>query len=342
MDIDRTLTFRWIYKQTSESSKPSIVPTFTIIFDNYLATFNSGTADGSVERSTLSINICMLVPKKSVSYLNDVVSRNLCLLDLSFSKDDGRASYSLRGPDTDVLSAEPAPQYFLAFYRELSNQIDAIAKRILGTAYWRFGEFTSPIDFELESAQWESSGGWKKMPFRLQNTLVLKHNMRSQFDHAIGHIVRAAEEKYDEPVYREMLRESRTDERKDSSFAIAVAALEVCVKQTVAALEPENEWLLSNAPSPDILKICKEYLPQLLARKNIKHPGLSEKMLNEMKKAIGIRNTIVHRGGCSLERSRRHEFLTNITEMIYVLESLQGIDWTIHLLSDSTYQAHIE
>jgi hypothetical protein len=68
-----------------------------------------------------------------------------------------------------------------------------------------------------------------------------------------------------EPFAYELLREAWAlrDSSPRSSVLIAIAALEVGVKQYIADRVKPAKWLVNNLPAPDVIRILQKYLPSL-------------------------------------------------------------------------------
>jgi HEPN domain-containing protein len=75
-----------------------------------------------------------------------------------------------------------------------------------------------------------------------------------------------------EPLAHALFREAqRASAQREyaSALVMAIAALEIGVKQLIGALAPAAEWFALNAPSPPMIKILKNYLPTIPAHESI-------------------------------------------------------------------------
>ena len=85
-------------------------------------------------------------------------------------------------------------------------------------------------------------------------------------------IVRMVESGDQEPVAHQLLREAweLRSSNPRSALAIGIAAAEIGVKDLIASLVPNAQWLVMEMPSPPVVKILREYLPMLPVRGRFK------------------------------------------------------------------------
>jgi hypothetical protein len=77
--------------------------------------------------------------------------------------------------------------------------------------------------------------------------------------------VRLFREGIDEPFPYELMREAWAQRSANprSALITAITALEIAVKQFIARRVPPADWLVENVPTPDVIKLIREYLPAL-------------------------------------------------------------------------------
>jgi hypothetical protein len=102
----------------------------------------------------------------------------------------------------------------------------------------------------------------------------------------------------DEPLGHELLREADENRRNNprSSLILGVAAAEVGFKQFASKSLPDTAWLLE-LPSPPLVEMLQKFpWEQLKLRINGKIPAVPDSIINELKKGVNLRNTIIHSG----------------------------------------------
>jgi hypothetical protein len=135
----------------------------------------------------------------------------------------------------------------------------------------------------------------------------------------------------DELLGHELLREAAVN-RKDnlrSSLILAVVAAEVGFKQFASKALPDADWILDKLPSPPLETMLKAFpWPRLGVQINGKVPSIPDSIQSELKKAILLRNQIVHTGGpVTLKVETVDSVLTSVRDLLYFLDALQGQTW---------------
>jgi hypothetical protein len=101
-----------------------------------------------------------------------------------------------------------------------------------------------------------------------------------------------------EPLGHELFHEAwelRNDNPR-SSLVIGLAAAETGFKQFSSNLIPEASWLIQNVPSPPLVKMLQNFLPQIPTKNKIYGKTLSppQDFLDILTKGNNLRNDIVH------------------------------------------------
>jgi hypothetical protein len=142
-----------------------------------------------------------------------------------------------------------------------------------------------------------------------------------------------------EPLGHELLREADVNRESNprSSLVLAVAAAEVGFKQFVSRAFPDVAWLME-LPSPP-LTVMLNQLPweQLKLRINDKVPAVPEPIIDELKKAVTLRNKIVHSGVANLSSETLDSILNTVSDFLYFLDALHGSGqlWALNLVNQS-------
>ena len=140
-----------------------------------------------------------------------------------------------------------------------------------------------------------------------------------------------------EPLGHELLREANVnrDSNPRSSLILGVAAAEVGFKQFASKSLPDTAWILE-LPSPPLIEMLNKFpWCQLNLRINDKVPAVPELIIDELKKAVNLRNKIVHSGIASLSFETLKSALDSVKDLLYFLDMLSGTgqSWPGNLIS---------
>jgi hypothetical protein len=116
-----------------------------------------------------------------------------------------------------------------------------------------------------------------------------------------------------------------------------VAAAEVGFKQFAAKAFPDTDWILENLPSPPLNRMLEIFPWRKLGLViNNRVPSVPASVEDELKKAVTLRNQIVHAGGVKLEGETVDSVLTSVRDLLYFLDALRGQHWaTKHMSPDA-------
>jgi hypothetical protein len=129
-----------------------------------------------------------------------------------------------------------------------------------------------------------------------------------------------------EPLGHELLREADVNSESNprSSLILAVAAAEVGFKHFASKALPDTAWLLE-LPSPPLIDMINRFpWSQLKVRINDKTPAVPEMIVDEMKKAVGLRNKIIHLGFANISPETLDSVLRTVSDFLYFLDSVHS------------------
>jgi hypothetical protein len=118
--------------------------------------------------------------------------------------------------------------------------------------------------------------------------------------------------------------------------------LEAGIKELIADLVPQAEWLARNAPTPPIYDILKNYLPTLPVRGKIngRVPAPPERILGTIRNWVLRRNILVHGSKrLNIDPDNLAELLIAVRDVLWLCDYYRGSEWTIDYLSSETREA---
>ena len=140
-----------------------------------------------------------------------------------------------------------------------------------------------------------------------------------------------------EPLGHELFHEAEELARANprSAIVIAVAAAEVGFKRFVAELVPECQWLLRNVASPPLEQMLTEFLPTIPVRNQFgdQPPSIPSGITAELKKAVKIRNDLVHGRSTTVDAESVLSILPHLRDFLYLLDFYSGTAWAKKNLS---------
>jgi hypothetical protein len=139
-----------------------------------------------------------------------------------------------------------------------------------------------------------------------------------------------------EPLGHVLLREAAAlaTESPRSSMLIMATALETAVKIHITQIVPNTGWLMEKMPSPPIHKVLRDYIPEIhQANGNeIEYWGKIKPFINKVEQLFNVRNIVAHTGKIpnkigKVKVASIREYLELVSDMLYLLDVLDGHDW---------------
>jgi hypothetical protein len=169
-------------------------------------------------------------------------------------------------------------------------------------------------------------------------------------------LLRLHEDDVEEPFAYELIREAwaQREANPRSALITSITALEIAVKQFIARRVPGADWLVENVPTPDVIKLLREYLPTLDPPPGAR-PGagrfeeLPEELRRLLLKRRNQRNDIIHKPAAyeSAERpdlvqitpERAESAVLAVREVLYRLDLADGYAWAVAHVGSGTRPA---
>jgi hypothetical protein len=153
-------------------------------------------------------------------------------------------------------------------------------------------------------------------------------------------IVRLVETGKQEPIAHQLFREAWELRRLNpaSAVAIGMAAAEIGAKDLIASLVPNSHWLVTEMPSPSIVKILREYLPILPVRVRFKDKTLKPlaQLITLIRKGIEYRNDLVHAGVALPDWLEVEHILRAVNDVLWICKLYAGEEWAGSYVSGDT------
>jgi hypothetical protein len=144
----------------------------------------------------------------------------------------------------------------------------------------------------------------------------------------------------DEPLAHELLREAMANRKTNprSSLVMAVAGAKVGFKRFVARALPQSSWLLE-LPAPPLVDMLNAFpWSELNATINDNQVSVPGSIKDEVKKAVLLRNKLVHDGAVELKKETLASVLSSVHDLLYFLDALSRESWALQF--SGAAQAH--
>jgi hypothetical protein len=218
-------------------------------------------------------------------------------------------------------------------FRETFSELGAVSRKTALLLRWRRGLDVPLIGLEYVANEFSiDHERWVLAPTELTiriGTASVGIPLNDQLSAQLAEVV--ADER-PVPTAHELLFEAQelAWSYGRSALVISLAALEVGIKDLVATLVPGSSWLVNNLPSPPVERIIRDYLPQLPVRAHL--PGTSaitpsRELTDELRKAVLLRNDLVHIGRDRIDPAWLDEWLKLCESLLYAFECFGGRSW---------------
>lgn len=219
-----------------------------------------------------------------------------------------------------------------SFCEMVDKELFGASVRVFGLLRWRYANPGSFRRFVDDGTEWSRDAAvWYRLPARVVPRGRVSRGLILTSD-SEGEVSRLAASGYSEPLAHELLREAHAASRDPRTALISgVAALEIGVKACVAALLPLSQWLVENIPSPPVERLLNEYLPTLPAKNMINDKVLPPPATHMaiIKKAVAMRNKVVHSGKAEVTWENSNEALRVIADVLWLLDYYAGHAWAL-------------
>ena len=266
-----------------------------------------------------------------------------------FAKDDGIAIATCQRQIATRHHDEAVASGKLSIKKEAVNRVNkemySLILHTLRLARWRADSPNSPPDpiRSFVGFSWSLDGiDWKGVADNV--SLAIEFSLIPQWTNETAEFVQAeALTDLDEPLGHELLREASVNRKANprSSLVLAVAAAEVGFKQFAARTMPDASWVLE-LPAPPLIDMLAAFpWSKLKARVNGKIVTVPDPIKSELKKAIMLRNKVVHAGTMEVKKDTLDSVLKSVHDLLYFLDALSGQGWALKHMSPQALQQFV-
>jgi hypothetical protein len=236
-------------------------------------------------------------------------------------------------PPLDVL-----PQHLEELFTEVHAQHSRAARRTLHLLRWRHGLDVPTQPFAQIAADWSlDQKTWRMMPAHGKGRVQISSvSLGLRAAERMSEVQRLLDDRLEMPIGHELLLEAEEHAFASvrSSLVLSLAALEVGFKGLVSKLVPDAAWLVAEVPSPPLDKMLRDYLPLLpkVLELNVGAANtLTTTALAEVRKAMGLRNDLVHTGIAKIDGRWLDSWLQLCGDLLYLFDFYQGHRWALRV-----------
>ena len=214
------------------------------------------------------------------------------------------------------------------FVTSVDTKLRAAARQVIGVIRWRGGLLGLSNPFASKGFEWSDDGAvWHSMPYT--GFIRVLESWRLEFTQQAVDEMQILVSETSEPLAHELFREAWGQQWNNprSSFLLAMVALEVGIKEYIAACVPEATWLAQNAPSPPVVNLLRDYIPQLTPAAGTP-VQVESGLLEEIKKAVPVRNQLAH-VGAQVPANRLGKTLRAVRNILLALDGALGHTWAV-------------
>lgn len=216
--------------------------------------------------------------------------------------------------------------------RELSQSLEELVKCVRWTQDSSGGH--QPTGFV--SFCWSKDGDdWHAVPHDMGVKVSRLKNIRlSPSDLSLALDLHGRKEF--EPLGHELVREANQLVRGSprSALLIAFTALEAGLKSTYIHFVPDAKRLVEEMPSPSVMKLMDDILPQIFKTKAVPQNffPVTKEEKSTVQKWVSMRNRTAHGASQKIKISELEEFVKFVSVILYRLDYCMGHTWVASLI----------
>lgn len=247
----------------------------------------------------------------------------------------------------DFENQPKVPQAVIDRASLAARRISDFTRRVAKLMRWRMGleGHHSPVK-NSKGLHWSTDRqNWRFMSWMIRMDVSIIKPPIPPNDGMIKSFSELLSQGESEPLAHELLREAKNNKSRNprSSLMIGIAAAEIGVKNFIAKLIPDAEWLAMNVPSPPLVQILENYVPKLPVKKRFGEgsglgPFIPTHIREVFKKGVTVRNKLTH-AGADFSTETLDQVLNATHDLLFLLDFYAGHEWAASWLSTETAEA---
>jgi hypothetical protein len=239
----------------------------------------------------------------------------------------------------DDLGQHVPPRWILpaglrACFDGTTETIDEAIQCFWRTLRWRSGSsrMMRPSGWVFHLSGWRLDGEqWHSIP--IDTTVSISDvSLTAVTEDSIAQVRTLLADRASESLGHSLWREAWTIYQQDprTALMIGVSAAEIGFKELVADLVPNAEWLAMHVPTPPLVTMLRDFLPQLPARNRLDGRVISppEETMKLLQEAVRERNAAAHRG-TSVKWDRAEKILVMVRDLLWLFDFYRGHSWAL-------------
>ena len=292
------------------------------------------------DNASLSEAVCKRAPKPHILKMFESLSKNQMPegSNLKDRPDYIDASGSIK--DNHIVHMELMPVSFQSYAADIRQELDYYAKNTVLALRWASGLKGPHNPFGHVGFKWSFDKiDWHAFPHNYKLHMVGSGALRGDSNtqkFVLDLIAKGGCEPLGHELYREAWSQKLGNPR--SSLILGIVSAETAVKNCIALLQPQTQWLIENLPSPDLIRLIRDYLPKLPAKNLINGKVLPPPpdLMDLIKKGVQMRNIIAHGGVLDLKYETLEAILKAVNQLLWMQDYYSGNDWALKHVDEET------
>jgi hypothetical protein len=254
-----------------------------------------------------------------------------------------RAEFKPTRKMTEWLTSLPdeaaLPKELSQSFAEQSRAARQAAERVIRIILWVSGqtEEMKPTRSYRPTQISVDGHSWRKIEAGFVTSITFGRASRQFNATVFGEAQQLLSSGTEEPLSNVLLTEawSLVATSPRSALVLGIASLESCMKRLMVSSLPGSKWLVENIPSPPIESLLRSYLLELKLKAQINGRVVAppELLMTTIKKAVAMRNRVVHGVTQDIKDATIRGYLAAISDVNCLLDTYAGHTWAIRNMS---------
>jgi len=253
----------------------------------------------------------------------------------------GNEDYEITAYPINELLSDEFNQYISSEYRSLSN----LGTDIINILFWKNGikGLTNPKAMGEFSFKINKETDFKELHLPIFVSIDIGQGI--YFNRKVIESLKASMQLEDSfpTVGHELWREAWHNRNNNprSACVLAIASIESTLVEYISRKVPVAEWIITNLPKPNLLKILNEYVRKVIENdQEIYYFPLNDELNKRLRMVINYRDNIMHTGKSILANDDLESILIICRDILYMLDYQFGNQWAEQYISKSTKELY--